>query len=89
MDDIAGLGPDDEITSPPWGEMGRVVTLGLVSLFSKAVLTVANTTEVKNQEVFDEHVMRREAGVGLLSVSNHTRYDPLQGQTTPRRAHWQ
>ncbi len=72
MEDIAGLRPEDDITSPPWGEMGRVVTLGLVSLFSKAVLTVANTTEVKHKETFDDLVMRRPPGVGLLTVSNHT-----------------
>ena len=73
MEDIAGLGPEDDITNPPWGEMGRVVTLGIVSLFSKAVLTVANTTQVKNKDTFDELVMHRAPGKGLLTVSNHTR----------------
>ena len=75
MDDIAGLlRPDDQITSPPWGEMGRSFTLAVVSLFSKAVLCGANTTEVHNREKMNKYIIERDREVGLLTVCNHTRY---------------
>lgn len=73
MDGLCGLMPEEEITNPPWGEIGRVITLGAVSLFSKGLLTVANTVEVHNKETWDRHVMQREPGLGLLTVCNHTR----------------
>mmetsp|Transcript_23392 Transcript_23392/g.64909 ORF Transcript_23392/g.64909 Transcript_23392/m.64909 type:complete len:282 (-) Transcript_23392:199-1044(-) len=72
MDDIAGLKPHEEITSPPWGEIGRSFTLGVVSLFSKTLLNVANATEIHNEERIKQYITERDRGSGLLTVCNHT-----------------
>jgi len=71
------LEPEDslrqEYLRAPWGELGRSATLGVVSLISKAVLKVMNSTHVENLETFTDHVLNRQEGVGLITVSNHTR----------------
>ena len=71
MDSV--VDPEDPITRPPWGEYGRVCTLGLVSLVSKFVFNVWNTTQINNQAELLKHVQHRSAGQGLITVSNHTR----------------
>ena len=67
------LEPEEPIISPPWGEFGRVLTLAAVSLTGKFVLNVWNTTKVNNQAVFLEQLQQRPQGLGLITVSNHTR----------------
>lgn len=73
--------PDDLIATepclPPWGPYGRDFTLGLVSLWSKFVLKVWNSTEVENKEDFLKQTMHRDEGQGLITVANHTRYSNL------------
>lgn len=64
----------------PWGELGRSWTLGLVSLFSKAVLTVLNDFSVEGLDIFLQHATAREPGVGLITVCNHTRCGRAAGQ---------
>lgn len=56
----------------PWGELGRSWTLGLVSLASKAVLTLLNDFSVEGLDTFLQHATTREPGVGLITVCNHT-----------------
>lgn len=58
---------------PPWGDIGRSLTLGIVSTFAKLVLNVVNNTKIVNHEAFLKAVSEREPGVGLLTVANHTR----------------
>lgn len=81
MDAVPEATVDLEITRPPWGEIGRVATLVVVSGFSKLILNVLNSTKVLNRDQLLEAVEGREPGVGLLTVANHTRYgisgDPL------------
>jgi hypothetical protein len=71
------LEPEDTLRErylrAPWGQLGRTATLGAVSLVSKFVLNVLNTTTVDNLEAFRWHVEQRPQGVGLITVSNHTR----------------
>lgn len=57
----------------PWGELGRSWTLGLVSLVSKAVVTLLNHFSVEGLDTFLQHTTAREPGVGLITVCNHTR----------------
>ena len=64
------------ITAPPWGDLGRVFTLVVVSGIGKLVLNVLNTTKVLNRDQFIEAVQAREPGVGLLTIANHTRWEP-------------
>lgn len=66
--------PDlEDYTAPPWGELGRSATLAAVALVSKFVLKVMNNTRIENQEAYLQQVMDRPKGVGLITVSNHTR----------------
>lgn len=71
------LEPEDRLRqqylSAPWGELGRSATLGLVSLVSKFLLQVLNNTRVHGLDCFRAEVLEREEGVGLITVSNHTR----------------
>ena len=71
MDSV--LEPEEPIISPPWGEIGRVIILAAVSLTGKFVLNWWNTTEIKNQSTFLQHLQHRQQGLGLITVSNHTR----------------
>ncbi len=71
MDSV--LEPEEPIISPPWGEIGRVITLAAVSLTGKFVLNCWNSTEIKNQSTFLQHLQHRQQGLGLITVSNHTR----------------
>lgn len=57
----------------PWGAFGRSLTLGFVSLCSKFVMHVMNTTSVHNGEVYIKTTTQRDAEIGLITVSNHTR----------------
>lgn len=57
----------------PWGDLGRNFTLGLVSIGSKFVLNVLNTTKIYNVEGIEEIATNRPSGTGLLTVCNHTR----------------
>jgi monolysocardiolipin acyltransferase len=70
------LEPEDQLRekylSAPWGDLGRSATLGIVSLFSKFLLRVLNTTNVNNLPTFHDHVLNRPENVGLITVSNHT-----------------
>lgn len=72
MDSVVDLESTD-FSEIPWGTFGRTVTLGVVSLFGKAVLNVMNTTNVINREAMHDAAMHRPSGVGLITVSNHTR----------------
>jgi hypothetical protein len=65
---------DQEYLGPPWGPYGRDVTLGIVSLASKFILQVLNRTKVLNHDTYKDLVRNRPQGVGLLTISNHTRY---------------
>jgi hypothetical protein len=69
--------PEEELAKKhlkaPWGELGRSATLGIVSLVSKFVLQVMNTFESDGLDKFRAAVIDRPEGVGLITVSNHTR----------------
>lgn len=65
--------PDESITRPPWGELGRAFTLGFISATGKLFLNVLNNTDMHNLETLHRAVNERPAGVGLITVSNHTR----------------
>mmetsp|Transcript_13334 Transcript_13334/g.23605 ORF Transcript_13334/g.23605 Transcript_13334/m.23605 type:complete len:278 (-) Transcript_13334:1282-2115(-) len=56
---------------PPWGEVGRSFTMGLVSGFAKLVMNGLNTTNLHNYETFEKYFHDR-GDVGLLTVCNHT-----------------
>eukprot|EP00882_Tetradesmus_deserticola_P034280 GHRQ01039280.1.p1 GENE.GHRQ01039280.1~~GHRQ01039280.1.p1 ORF type:complete len:151 (-),score=9.98 GHRQ01039280.1:36-488(-) len=64
---------DQEYLGPPWGPYGRDLTLGFVSLASKFIMQVLNSTKVLNHNTYQELVLNRPQGVGLLTISNHTR----------------
>ena len=65
--------PDESILRPPWGQLGRALTLGVIAGASKLGLNVVNTTELRKIETLHNAVEGRPPGVGLLTVSNHTR----------------
>lgn len=59
---------DDEIVRPPWGELGRSATLGLVSGLGKILLHVFNTTQFRGPlDSLNRMVLEREQGRGLLT----------------------
>jgi monolysocardiolipin acyltransferase len=64
---------DQELLAPPWGSLGRDAVLGAVATVTKLLLNVLNTTRAINHETYLDLVMHRPPGVGLLTVSNHTR----------------
>ena len=64
---------NDPVTLPPWGQVGRNITLGVVSLAGKFVLQVCNRMDVKHHSRLTELVINRPPGVGLITVSNHGR----------------
>ena len=66
--------PEEPIISPPWGEFGRVFTLAIVSLTGKFVLGWLNSTKITNQSTLLDLLQQRDKGLGLITVSNHTRY---------------
>ncbi|GAX73579.1 hypothetical protein CEUSTIGMA_g1030.t1 [Chlamydomonas eustigma] len=72
MDALEQCQIDEAITSPPWGQIGRAFTLGIISGACKLVLNVINTTSVENHDIWLKHVMNRELGRGLITISNHT-----------------
>lgn len=61
-----------EYLEAPWGEWGRSLTLGVVSMVGKCVLHVMNRSEFDRVEVLKDAVMDRERDLGLITVSNHT-----------------
>jgi monolysocardiolipin acyltransferase len=63
----------------PWGELGRSLTLGVVALWSKAVLTLLNRFSVEGRDTLLQYVERREEGRGLITVCNHTRCAACSG----------
>lgn len=71
--------PEEELAkqylTPPWGDLGRSATLGIVSLVSKLVLQVLNTSVSDGLDKFRDAVLDRPKGIGLITVSNHTRLD--------------
>ena len=71
------LSSQEELLRAPWGELGRSLTLGVVAGLSKLVLNVFNTLTTENEERFLEHVLHRDPGVGMITVSNHTRFVDL------------
>lgn len=64
---------DKDFLRPPWGPYGRDLTLGMVSAASKFLMQILNKTRVINLETYVDWVENRPQGVGLLTVSNHTR----------------
>ena len=72
MDSTPECQIDPSITSPPWGELGRSATLGLVSGLGKLLLNVMNSTTVINPEAWSQNVMHRAKGTGLITIANHT-----------------
>ena len=64
---------DEDLLRPPWGAYGRDCTLGIVSAVSKLILKILNTTKVDGLGKYQDLVMHRPQGVGLLSYCNHTR----------------
>ena len=74
MDSVVDIDHQDDFpVDSPWGDVGRDLALCLVSLTSKFLLSVLNTTTVVNGETLQREVMDRPAEVGLLTVCNHTR----------------
>ena len=71
------LEPEEPIISPPWGELGRVFTLAIVSLTGKFVLNWWNSTKITNQSTLVKLLQQRDKGLGLITVSNHTRLNPV------------
>lgn len=71
------LEPEDKLREEylraPWGDLGRSVTLGVVSLAGKFILTIMNTIHVDGLDSFTQHVTHRNPDNGLLTVCNHTR----------------
>ena len=57
----------------PWGDIGRDLALCLVSLGSKFLLNLLNSTTVVHAEGLEQQVRDRSPGIGLLTVCNHTR----------------
>lgn len=69
-----GITPEqEELVRPPWGAYGRTAVFVAVAGFSKLMVGMCNSLEVRNGEQWDEVVLRREPGRGLITVSNHTR----------------
>lgn len=74
------LEPEDQLLrqqylTAPWGEIGRTITLSVVSLCGKFLLKVCNKIHVINNERFQRYVLD-DKGTGkgpLITVSNHTR----------------
>jgi hypothetical protein len=75
MDSLDECKFDASITAPPWGELGRAFTLGVISGYGKLMLQVLNRTTVVNHERWIKTVMERSPGEGLITISNHTRCD--------------
>ena len=74
MDSIVDIELQEGIpVDSPWGDTGRDLALCLVSLTSKVLLCVLNTTTVVHGETMQREVMERPKEVGLLTVCNHTR----------------
>ncbi len=65
--------PEIDYSKPPWGELGRAFTLGVVSGGCKFVMHVMNTLDIDGKDRFQDAVLRREEGQPLFTVSNHTR----------------
>ncbi len=64
---------DQDLLVPPWGSLGRDAVLGVVATVSKLLLNVLNSTRVINHDTYLDLVMHRPPGIGLLTISNHTR----------------
>jgi len=73
---------DQDLLAPPWGPIGRDLVLGAVAAVTKLLLNVLNSTRVINHDTYTDLVCSRPPGVGLLTISNHTRC----GAGTGRRA---
>lgn len=63
---------NEEILKPPWGEIGRAITLGVVSGVCKLILKVLNSTTVHGEEQLVDSALHRPEGVGLITICNHT-----------------
>lgn len=74
---------DLEFTEAPWGELGRSATLAAVSLVSKFILKVMNDFRTENNDTFLELITQRPEGVGLITVSNHTRSGGREAAAVP------
>lgn len=64
---------DQNLLVPPWGSLGRDAVLGCVAAVTKLLLNVLNKTRALNHDTYLDLVMHRPPGVGLLTISNHTR----------------
>eukprot|EP00887_Chlorella_sp_A99_P007893 scaffold20.g7893.t1 len=75
------LEPEDTLgrqaLQAPWGAYGRSATLGVVSLLSKLLLNVLNTTTVDGLGRFRQTVMEREEGVGLITFFQSGKVLPI------------
>lgn len=60
------------VMHPPWGPLGRSITLGAVSTIARFVLHVLNKTEIHNHQRLLDAVENRPPGAGLITVANHT-----------------
>ena len=65
--------PEEDVRRPPWGELGRAFTIGLVASLGKLVIQGLNRFEVENKPRFLDAVAHRPPGSGLVTVCNHTR----------------
>jgi|AntAceMinimDraft_11_1070367.scaffolds.fasta_scaffold61895_1 hypothetical protein len=64
----------NEVAPPlvsPWGAVGRLLTLGVVSAFSKFVVSWMNRATVSNYDTLHRHMTARHRPQGLITVSNH------------------
>ena len=55
----------------PMGIVSRMLTLGVVSAFSKFVVSVMNRATCSNYDTLLRHMTERERPRGLITVSNH------------------
>lgn len=55
----------------PMGIVSRMLTLGVVSAFSKFVVSVMNRATCSNYDTLLRHMTERERPQGLITVSNH------------------
>ena len=75
MDSIVDV---DDILSSPTTQFGRVVVLTSVALCSKFVMKFMNRTIVHNEDAAAS-LMDRPDGRAIVTVSNHTRCELLEG----------
>lgn len=83
MDSLVDV--NDGILDSPTGELGRVITLSVVSLACRFCMHVMNRTTVRGKNDALKYILEREEGQSLVTVANHTRC-VLCGSCDPRVA---